>query len=511
MTLKGYHLIMLGKFAIVLGLISLSGCSVQPRQVSLSSGTVGGYYNRLGQQLSESVKSTVDIQVRNAPSRGSQQNLQRLVERQTDFALIQLDVASEAMRQGKVKAIAILANEYVHVITQANSGVRSLSDLQGKRVAVGVPGSGIHFTANQLLQADGLEVKKDESNLDRALEKLKNRQVDAVFYVGSLGANTTLKQQLRNNPSLRFVPMQSELTNLLTLQQPGSYQAATLLAGSYASRPAVPAQDTPTLSTATVLVTHPGVDRKTVGLVTWSVLSTAREFAPFYPELQSEETEPLLKKGLVYLAAGAQEVYEQGDPRDALIRYWENNNDLQAGVFIVLTTTTAGLLLRYWRRERSKKLVTVTAQRVNDLKKLLPDHAQQALEGIEELRQEHRLSFIDGAMTTEVYAELQQRTQTFSDQCRTLLDQQRQRFILDTLLLLDDWQAALQSDSETALTKLSQIKHRCREMLLTGQVNIEAYIELMELTLMSVMAGNPQHSKETTSKEIASNETTPIH
>lgn len=497
---------MFGKFAIALCLFSVSGCSFQPRPVSLSSGTTGGYYNRLGQQLSESVKATVEIHIHNLESQGSQQNLARLLNRQTDFALIQLDVASEAMRQGKVKAIAILANEYVHIITQADSKVRSLDDLQGKRVAVGTPGSGIHFTANQLLQADRLQVQKDESSFDRALEKLKNRQADAVFYVGSLGANPTLRQQLTRNATFKLLPIQSELANLLKLREPGAYQPATLLAGSYASRPAVPAQDIPTLSTATVLVTHPSVDRKTIGLVTWAVLSTAREFAPFYPELQSEETEPLLKKGLVYLAPGAQEVYEQGDPRDALIRYWENNNDLQAGVFIVLTTTTLGVLLRYWRRERSKKLVNLTAQRISELRKLLPAQAQQALDGIEELRQEHRLSFIDGAVTAEVYAELQQRTQTFSDQCRTLLDQQRQRFILDTLLLLDDWQATLQSDPETALKKLGQIKHKCREMLLTGQVNIEAYIELMELTLMSVMTLVPKQIKEEfTSADLGEN------
>lgn len=484
------------RLAAGLCLVSFSSCSFQPREVSLSSGTAGGYYNRLGQQLSESVQSTVDIKVRNSDSQGSRQNLQRLLDRQTDFALVQLDVASEAMRQGKVKAIAVLANEYVQVITQSNSGVRSLSDLQGKRVAVGAAGSGINFTASRLLQADGLKVQKDESSFDQGLQKLKNRQVDALFYVGSLGANETLRQQLAGNSSLKIVPIQSELINLLTVREPGLYQSATLLKGSYASRPTVPDQDIATLSTATVLVTHPEVSDKAIGLVAWSVLSTAGQFAPFYPELQSEEAEPLLKKGLVYLAPAAQEVYEQGDPRDALIRYWENNSDLQAGVFIVGTTSVIGLLLRHWRRERSKKLLTTTANRINELKALLPDHAQQALDGIEELRQEHRLRFIDSAVSTEVYEELQQRTQTFSDQCITLLNQQRQKFVLDTLLLLDDWQATLQTDPEGALQKLNQIKHQCREMLLLNQINIEAYIELMELTLMSAMTPMPKQRQQ---------------
>jgi hypothetical protein len=76
--------------------------------------------------------------------------------------------------------------------------------------------------------------------------------------------------------------------------------------------------------------------------------------------------------------------------------------------------------------------------------------------------------------------------------CRNLLEQRRKRFVLDTLLLLDDWQASLQLDPQAALQKLNQIKQQYREMLLADQVDIKAYIELMEL--ISVMTLVPQTS-----------------
>jgi len=81
-----------------------------------------------------------------------------------------------------------------------------------------------------------------------------------------------------------------------------------------------------------------------------------------------------------------------------------------------------------------------------------------------------------------------------------VLDQQRREQILNTLLLLDDWQETLQSDPEAALSKLSQIKQQYREMLLSNQVDIQAYMELTELTLISVMtlAPKPKPSAETT-------------
>ena len=75
---------------------------------------------------------------------------------------------------------------------------------------------------------------------------------------------------------------------------------------------------------------------------------------------------------------------------------------------------------------------------------------------------------------------------------------------VDTLLLLDDWQASLQIDPEAALQKLTQIKQQYREMLIADQMEIQAYIELMELTLISVMTLAPRTDSLTTSSPLLS-------
>jgi hypothetical protein len=474
-------------------LFVLAGCSFQRNSTKLSSGIAGGFYHRLGEQVHSSAAS-VDLTVQNLESQGSGQNLQRLLSREVDFALVQLDIAQEAMEQGKIQAIALLSNESLHVITRKDSGLQTFADLQGKRVAIGAQGSGIRFTANQLIQANKLKVQADDSNFDEAFKKLNRRQVDAILYVGSVGANQRLRQQLVDSPNLTILSLQPALINQVTAQAPGFYQPATLPAGTYASRPPVPDRDVTTLSTGTVLATRPDVNQQTIGLMTWAIRSTARTYSQFYPALQDGEEADLLRKGLFYIHPAAENVFEQGDPRTALIRYWENNSDLQAGVFILGSTTLVGFLFQRWRKQRSKKLVATTTNRINELQTLLPEDPEKAFYGVEELRQEHRLRFIDGAITSDVYEQLQQKTQTFSDQCRTLLEQQRKKFVLDTLLLLDEWQATLQTDPEVALQKLSQIKQQYRDMLLANQVDIEAYTELMELTLMSVMTLVPRRT-----------------
>ncbi len=472
----------------------LSGCTTQRESVKLASGMGGGFYQRLGEQIADSVAMTGDMTVENLETQGSVQNLQDLRDRKTDFAIAQLDVASEFMRKGEVQAIVALANEQVQVITQTDSPIQTFADLQGKRVAIGAQGSGIHHTASQLFQAANIKIQPNDASFPTGAQKLLNHQLDAMVYVGSVGASERLRQQFLQTTGLRLVPLPVSLINYITGLEPGSYRPATIAMGTYRPSPPMPHQDLPTFSTATVVVTRPDVSDKKVGLLTWAIVANSRKYAQFYPELETGDANALLQAGLFYVHPAAIAVFKQGDPREAWMRYLEGNNDLQAGLVILFGSSGIGLFLQYWRRERAKKLVGTTAKRISELKALLPHDPQETLRGIEELSQEHHVMFIDGVVTSDVYEEVRQKTQMFADQCRNILERQRKTFVMDTLLLLDDWQETLQTNPEAAVKKLSQIKHQYREMLIADQVDIQAYIEIMELTLISLMTLTPRVS-----------------
>jgi uncharacterized protein len=486
-----------GQAAITTGLLALTltGCGLnRVETVRLSSGPEAGYYHRLGNQIGESVRLTGDMVVENQTTQGSVQNLQDLRDRKTDFAIVQLDVANQFMRQGKVQAVLTLANEQVHVVVPTHANIKTWADLRGKRVAIGALGSGVHHTASRLLKAANLAIQTDDSTFATGMQKLQAQQLDALFYVGNMGSNEALRQQFLQTPSLRLLPLPTSLVNYLVGLDPGAYRAAVIPIGTYRPAPPIPAQDLATFSTATVVVTRPDMDKQKVGLLTWAILSNSRKYAQFYPELETEDAKTLMQTGLFYVHPAAIAVFQQGDPREAWMRYLESNSDLQAGLVILLGTSGIGVFLQYWRRERSKKLVGTTTKRINELKDLLPHDPQETLRGIEELSQEHRVMFIDGVVPADVYEEVRQKTQMFADQCRNILDRQRKKFVLDTLLLLDDWQETLQTDPEAAVKKLGQIKQQYREMLLADQVDIQAYIEIMELTLISLMTLAPRLS-----------------
>lgn len=466
----------------ILGAIALTGCTTSNQTLTISSGANGGAYERIGKQIIASADEVGKMTIHdNYHSQGSQQNLEHLLNGETDLAIVQLDVASEAMKTGKVEAIVVLAHEYLHLITRADSDIKNFSDLQGKRVAIGTPGSGIYFTAKRLFKITNLNIIEEKIGFDQSFGKLKQRQIDAMIYVGPLAGSKKVQAELTNSSLLRLIPIETALINYLTIQFPESYQSATFPKGSYIPVPPLPPEDLPTISTAAALVTRPDLDKEKIALLAWSILSSSREYSPFYPELATGNPRSLLHNGLVYLHPGSQQAFNQGDPREAWVRYLEENQDLQAGIIIVISTGIIGFAIRVWRQRRCMKLITNSRLALSEISYYVDTNPIQALKEVEELRQQHRLMLIEGELPTEAYEKVERMTQVLADRCRILQEQQRQKDIQNTLALIDEWQFLSEICPEEAKNKLKQLEQKYREMLLLRQIDIQTYINLKQL------------------------------
>ena len=407
--------------------------------------------------------------------------------------MLQLDVASQAMKEGKVEAVLVLANEYIHVITRTDAEEKSVSDLDGTQIAMGAEGSGVYFTSNRILEAIDLNIVEVRSPLDKAFTQLRNGEVEALVYVGPLAANQKVKTELAKDEKLYLRRLQENVANYLTINFPESYQKATIPQGSYRIFPAEPSQDLPTISTATALVTRPDVDRNTVALLAWSIIATARQYSQFYPELaRAEDPSPYLLKGLLYIHPGTMQALESGDPRDAWLRYLQENKPLQAASIMLLSTTTIGFILRWWRKRKSAEIVKSSRQSIVELRSLMEKSPQQALENVEQLRQQHRLMLIDNAVTPEVYEQLERMTSVLADQCRTWQKRQDRKFSHNTLQLIDDWQVMLRKEPQAGLKQINQVEQQFKEMLLANEVDIETYILIKQLILILIMCFVPQ-------------------
>jgi hypothetical protein len=113
------------------------------------------------------------------------------------LALIMADVgwdAYQGVRRFKEKVplrtlVAFYPNNQ-HIVTLEGKGIEKVSDLKGKRVSTGAPGSGTEVKALRVLEAYGLDPDKDMTR-DRltpteSANALKDRKIDAYFWDGGL-------------------------------------------------------------------------------------------------------------------------------------------------------------------------------------------------------------------------------------------------------------------------------------------------------------------------------------
>ncbi len=417
------------RFMLLAASLGVVGCSpLDPAPTSLSSGANQSAYARIGEQIQASA-AAVNLKVTDTRnSQGSRQNLERLLAQEVDFAITQLDVASEAMAKGEVVAIAILTEEYLHVVTDETSKINRFEHLDNKKVSIGPERSGINFTASRIFQATNLRIYAQNSTLGdgKIISRLRSGQEDALVYVGPLKASNKVRTILSQNVGLRFIPLEPSFINYLTLQFPESYRQAIIPEGTYRPLPQLPSQDILTISTPGALLTRPDVGHDTVALVTWAILSTARQFAPFYPKLAEQNGARHLYEGLIYVHPAAQQTYLNGDPRVAWLRYLQENKPLQAASIMLLSTTTIGFMLRRWRYQQTEKILRANRQAIASLFKQMKQDPKTALHEMEELRQSYRLRLIAGTLAPELYQKIDHLNAIVTEQCLIELKKQQE-------------------------------------------------------------------------------------
>jgi len=134
-------------------------------------------------------------------SSGSVTNVKDIAAGRIESGFVQSDVAFWAFtgtdafeaegRQGTLRAIANLYPESFHIVVRRDSGIGSVAELAGKRVALDEVGSGTLVGARLVLEAFGLTeetVQVSYLKSDDAMEKLVAGELDAFFLIAGYPA-----------------------------------------------------------------------------------------------------------------------------------------------------------------------------------------------------------------------------------------------------------------------------------------------------------------------------------
>jgi TRAP transporter TAXI family solute receptor len=117
----------------------------------------------------------------------------------------------------KLRAIANLYPESIHLIASKESGIATVADLKGKRVSMDEPGSGTLVDAQIILQGAGLtekDITPEYLKPDQAADRMKDGAMDAFFFVGGYPAGAIA--ELASQHEVVIVPVDGALADKIT-------------------------------------------------------------------------------------------------------------------------------------------------------------------------------------------------------------------------------------------------------------------------------------------------------
>ena len=212
----------------------------ESKSLTFTTGGSTGTYYAFGGVLASYVSSNSGVSVTAVEGNGSQANVEDLTAGDVQLAFVQSDVMSyayngERLFDNKIDNFSVVAALYMEQVQIAttNPDIKSVADLAGKIVSIGVSGSGVYFNAIDVLGAYGLtedDISPVFQNFGDSADNLKDGKIDAAFIVA--GAPTPAISDLALSKPTYLVGLDEEHTNVLLESSP-FYSAYTIPAGTY--------------------------------------------------------------------------------------------------------------------------------------------------------------------------------------------------------------------------------------------------------------------------------------
>lgn len=268
-------------FAVV-ATLALGGVQAQQFFRIGTGGTAGTYYP-VGGMIANAVSQPGKIIVTAAATNGSVANVNGISGGAMESGFSQSDVATWAQKgtgifEGKphVPGLRMIANLYpetIHVVVRKGSGIKSIVDLKGKRVALDEPGSGTLINARLVLAAYGVqesEIKPEYIKPNQAGDKMKDGSLDAFFFTGGAPAGA-IAELASSGSGIELLPIDGPQAQGLRMASP-FFANDIIPAETYKGVAAVN-----TLAVGAQWVTSDKADTETVYQITKALFSDATQ------------------------------------------------------------------------------------------------------------------------------------------------------------------------------------------------------------------------------------------
>jgi len=285
--------------------------------ISILTGGTSGVYYPLGVALSQIYSKAIpDAKSAVQATKASAENLNLLQAGRGELAFTLGDSLSDAWKGNeeagfksplkKLRGVAGIYSNYIQIVASADSGIKTLADLKGKRLAVGAPKSGTEINARAILRGAGMTYKDlgkvEYLPFGESVELMKNRQIDATLISAGLGVSA-----IRDLATAVKIVMVSVPPGVITKINDAAYIAGTIPANTYEGQSAA----VPTVAIENFLVSHEGVPADTVYKMTKSLYEHLDQMVAAHAAAKAIKREDGPKNMPVPLHPGAEKYYRE--------------------------------------------------------------------------------------------------------------------------------------------------------------------------------------------------------
>ncbi|MBG0844833.1 TAXI family TRAP transporter solute-binding subunit [Pseudomonas chengduensis] len=307
----------LSLFAAAAAITASTAVLAAPTFINVLTGGTSGVYYPIGVALSQLYSNGIEGSKTSVQAtKASVENLNLLEAGRGELAFALGDSVADAWNGvedagfkaplKKIRAIAGTYPNYIQIVANAESGIKTLEDLKGKRISVGAPKSGTELNARAIFEAAGLTYK-DMGKVEflpyaESVELIKNRQLDATLQSSGLGMAAI--RDLASTMKISFVAIPAEVTAKI---DNAAYEAATIPAGTYDGQDA----DVPTVAITNILVSHEGVSDEVAYQMTKLMFDNLGRLGTAHSAAQDIKLESATQNLPIPLHPGAERFYKE--------------------------------------------------------------------------------------------------------------------------------------------------------------------------------------------------------
>jgi TRAP transporter TAXI family solute receptor len=215
----------------------------QTQRLAFSGGPDGGTFQFFSNGIATLLSRNIEgVEVSNMASAGSVENLRRVNSKDADFGIVYSGdlflgingkLTNDTNTYRNTYVVSYLYGAPAHLIVLEDSGITEVTQLAGKKVAVGPAGSGAAASAQRFFESLGLWDKIDQQYIgySQGASALGDKQIDALWVFAGF-PNSAVIQAASSN-SIRLLQVYEAAQQGTLAQDHPYYAEVTIPAGTY--------------------------------------------------------------------------------------------------------------------------------------------------------------------------------------------------------------------------------------------------------------------------------------